>query len=78
VVARIAFAGNFKTTTTGYFSTPTGMTEKYDVAHIPLGPSTAADDVTQVNAGASGSNSSTIAGNKNRNWVSQTIALRMQ
>jgi hypothetical protein len=64
--------------TAGYFSTPTGMTEKYDVTHIPFGPSTAADDAVQVTVGTSGSNSSTIAGNKNRNWVSQIITLKMQ
>jgi hypothetical protein len=75
VVALYGFdAGN---NTIGYFSTPTGMTEKYDVTHIPLGPSTAADDVIQTTAGTSGSMSSTITGNKNRNWVSQAIALRM-
>jgi hypothetical protein len=66
------------TSTDGYFSAPTGMTEKYDVTFPTVGPSTAADDVTQVSAGASGSNSSTISGNKNRNWVSQAIALNKQ
>jgi hypothetical protein len=75
IVALYGFdAGN---STSGYFSVPAGMTEKYDVTHIPLGPSTAADDAVQVTAGASGGESSTITGNKNRNWVSQAIALRM-
>ena len=59
-----------------YFSTPTGMTEKYDVSNVTLGPSTASDDAIQVAAGVSGSKSSTISGNKARNWASQQIALR--
>ena len=52
------------------------MTEKYDVTNTPYGPSIAADDVLQVSAGNSGSVSTTIAGNKKRNWVSQQVALR--
>lgn len=59
-----------------YFSQPTGMTEQYDASNVTLGPSIAADDVTQSTAGSSGSKSSTISGNKNRNWVAQQIALR--
>jgi hypothetical protein len=59
-----------------YFSTPTGMTERYDLSNTPFGPSNASDDVIQVTAGSSGSNSSTISGGKARNWVSQQIALR--
>jgi hypothetical protein len=59
-----------------YFTQPTGMTERYDLSDTPFGPSNASDDVTQATAGNSGSNSSTISGNKARNWVAQQIALR--
>ena len=59
-----------------YFSLPTGMTEKYDATNVTLGPSIAAFDVLQVSAGSSGSKSSTVSGNKNRNWAAQQIALR--
>jgi hypothetical protein len=59
-----------------YFSTPTGMTEKSDDTNTPFGPTIAADEVLQVSAGSSGSNASTISGNKPRNWAAQQIALR--
>jgi hypothetical protein len=62
-----------------YFTQPTGMTERYDLSNTPFGPSNASDDVVQAtagNSGYSGSNSSTISGNKARNWVAQQIALR--
>jgi hypothetical protein len=59
-----------------YFSTPTGMTERYDLSNTPFGPSSASDDAIQAAAGSSGSNSTTISGSKARNWVSQQIALR--
>jgi hypothetical protein len=72
-----SFAFDAGTSTTGYFSTPTGMTEKYDVTFPTVGPSLAADDTVQVSAGTVGSVSTTIAGNKNRNWASQAIALHM-
>ena len=52
------------------------MTEKYDATNVTLGPSIAAFDVLQVSAGSSGSKSSTVSGNKNRNWAAQQIALR--
>jgi hypothetical protein len=67
------FAGNF-------FSTPSGMTEKYDSSYTAAGPTIASDDTTQATAGATGSISSTISGNPNqqRDWAAQTIALRMQ
>jgi hypothetical protein len=59
-----------------FFSTPAGMTEKYDVSNGPLGPSTAADDFLQTTAGSTGTITSTISGGKQRNWVAQVIALR--
>ena len=59
-----------------YFTSPVGMTEKYDVSNTPFGPSIATNDAIQVAAGNAGSKSSTVAGNKNRNWVAQQIALR--
>jgi hypothetical protein len=74
VVASFAFDAG--TSTAGYFSTPVGMTEKYDVTFPTAGPSLAADDTVQVATGTVGSISSTIIGNKNRNWASQLIALR--
>jgi len=59
-----------------YFSTPTGMTEKFDVSSTPFGPSMALDEVTQ-DAGTAASKSSTISGgNKPRNWAAQQIGLR--
>jgi hypothetical protein len=73
-----SFAFDAGTSTAGYFSTPTGMTEKYDVTYPTVGPSLATDDTLQVATGTVGSVSSTIAGNKNRNWASLQIALRRQ
>src|SRR3989344_6912731 len=60
----------------GGFSTPTGMTEKYDVFNSSRGPSTALDDALQAAAGDSGTKSSTMSGNRKRNWAAQQIALR--
>jgi hypothetical protein len=66
-----------KTSNAGaYFTTPDGMTERYDLSNTPYGPSSASDDVIQAAAGASRSYSPTIGGNKPRNWVAQQIALR--
>jgi hypothetical protein len=67
------FAGDF-------FSTPTGMTEKYDSSYTTAGPTIASDDTIRSTVGATGSISSTISGNPNqqRDWVAQTIALHMQ
>jgi len=59
-----------------YFSTASGMTEKFDVTNTPFGPSMAADDAIKTSAGSTGSISSTISGGKARNWVTQIIALR--
>lgn len=59
-----------------YFTTPTGMTEKYDISNVPFGPSTAFDDAVQATAGTTTEKSSTISGGKARNWVAQQIALR--
>ncbi len=70
------FAMDSGLTNTGHFSTPAGMTEKYDTSNTPMGPSTAEDDVMQVASGASGSKSATISGIVQRNWVAQAIALR--
>ncbi len=60
----------------GYFATPLGMTENYDVTNTPAGPSLAMDSVTQATTGASGSKTSAIASAIKPNWVAQTIALR--
>ncbi|OGG58839.1 hypothetical protein A2765_00460 [Candidatus Kaiserbacteria bacterium RIFCSPHIGHO2_01_FULL_56_24] len=57
------------------FSTPTGMTAKYNLAHTG-GPSTAAYEILQATAGTASSRSSTITGNRARNWAAQQIALR--
>jgi hypothetical protein len=63
-----------------YFSTPTGMSEKFDVSNTAvaaLGPSMALDEVVQSTAGAVSSQSSAISGNnKAKNWASQVIALK--
>jgi hypothetical protein len=60
-----------------YFSTPSGMTEKYDTSNVSSGPSIAADTVVQPAAGNTGSKSSAInSGKKARNWATQIIALR--
>ena len=66
----------FATDVNKTFTAPAGMTEKYDLSHAPLGPTTAADDMVQTTVGTVGSKSSTIAGNKARNWATQQIALR--
>ncbi len=58
-----------------HFSTPVGMTEKYDFSNTPSGPSIALDDVLQVVAGVSGPKTSNITPNSPRNWVAQQIAL---
>jgi VCBS repeat-containing protein len=67
-----------KTNTAGsYFSTATGMTEKFDVSNTPFGPSISVQEAVQVTAGATSSKSSDIGnGNKARNWATQIIALR--
>lgn len=67
----------FATDVNKTFSTPSGMTQKYSLAHVNAGPLTAAYDVTQVNSGTVASKSTNIAGNKSRNWSSQAIALRL-
>lgn len=60
------------------FSTPAGMTEKYDTTRAMTGPSLASDEALQAVAGASGTKSSVISGRIPRNWVAQQIALRQQ
>ena len=71
-VGKSSEAGNYFSTST----TPYGMTKKYDLAHTPFGPSIAAMEVTQAAAGSTGSASTTISGNKARNWAAHMIALR--
>lgn len=71
------FASNFGTNNSAFFSTTTGMTKRYDAKNTPFGPTTAAEDMTQVSAGASGSSAVTISQGPQRDWVAQTIALRM-
>jgi hypothetical protein len=58
--------------------TPTGMTQEYTQAHTTLGPTIAANDVLQVSAGNSGSNTSSIDPHASRYWAAQQIALKMQ
>jgi hypothetical protein len=61
-----------------YFSTPTGMTLKYDVSNTPFGPSIAQFEKLQSTAGTFTSASSSISGgNKPKNWATQVIALKM-
>ena len=67
----------FVTDVTKTFSIPTGMTQKYALANAPLGPTGASFDALQVTSGRVGSKSSTISGNKARNWASQQIVLRV-
>ena len=78
VVALLATDLGKSNSANAYFTTPIGMTEKYDVTNTPFGPSTAQDEMLQAAIGSTGSKSSTISGNKPTNWVTQTIALRMQ
>ena len=67
----------FATDVNKALSIPTGMTEKYNLANAPLGPTTAADDMVQTSSGTVSSKSSTITGNKARNWATQQIVLRV-
>ncbi|MBI5469876.1 hypothetical protein HY968_00945 [Candidatus Kaiserbacteria bacterium] len=59
----------------GSFSTPTGMTEKYDI-NRSSGPSLASDEALQAAAGPTGSKSSNLSPAASRQWATQTIALR--
>lgn len=61
---------------TGHFSTPGGMTEKYDTSFTPFGPSLASDDTPQATVGDSGTKSANISPATQRFWVAQTIALK--
>src|SRR5262249_18353806 len=56
----------FATDVTKSFSTPAGMTEKYELSNGSLGPTVASDEVIQAAPGTVGSKSSTISGNKSR------------
>ena len=66
----------FATDVNKSFGVPAGMTEKYDLSQSKIGPATAADDNLQASQGTVATSSSTIAGNKPRNWAAQQIALR--
>lgn len=57
----------------GHFSTPVGMTEKYDITYTPQGPAMALDETILATTGTSGARSSTLG--SSRNWVAQQIAL---
>ncbi|MFZ2719298.1 MAG: hypothetical protein WAZ27_00320 [Minisyncoccia bacterium] len=70
------YAFNAGATNVGHFSTPTGMSEKYDTTNTPFGPSLASHDALQAIAGASGSKSSSLGSGPQRNWVAQQIALK--
>lgn len=59
-----------------FFSTPVGMTEKYDSSYTAAGPTIASDDMVQITAGATGDKVSTISGTQQRDWAAQLIALR--
>ncbi|MDI6799150.1 MAG: hypothetical protein QMD53_00455 [Actinomycetota bacterium] len=62
------------------FSTPAGMTERYDIFNLSTsGPNTALDDVLQAAIGASGTKTAdmTFEGPPlSAKWVAQTIALK--
>jgi hypothetical protein len=80
VVALFAVDEGKSSVAGSYFSTPTGMTERYDVSNTAvaaLGPSIALDDAFQISSGTVASKSSSIGGNnKAKNWATQIIALR--
>jgi hypothetical protein len=61
-----------------YFSTPTGMAERYDLSNTPFGPSTASDEQIVPATGTVAVESSTISGGKSRSWETQQIALRRE
>jgi len=66
----------FATDVSKTLSTPTGLTQEYQQSHGNLGPTVAANDVLQVSAGSSGSNTSSIDLHASRYWAAQQIALR--
>ncbi len=76
IVTLFAIDVGKENTAGAYFSIPSSMTEEYDTSNTPFGPSTAQHEMIQAVAGSTGSKSSTISGNKSRNWVAQQIALR--
>jgi Concanavalin A-like lectin/glucanases superfamily len=76
VVALFATDEGKAASASAYFSTPSGMTEKYDVTNIPFGPSIAADEITQPSPGIANAKSASLPGGKSRNWSAQHIALR--
>lgn len=77
VVALYAARAGKKANAGDYFSTPSSMTEKYDVSNTPFGPSIASDDTLQTSVGTTAVRTAAITGKKPRSWASQMIALRM-
>lgn len=67
-------AGNILTPT---FTTATGMTKEYDAKNTPQGPTTAAESQARTTAGATGSTAVTVSQLVQRDWVAQTITLRI-
>jgi hypothetical protein len=65
----------FGSDSTGTFTPPSGMTERYDVHNTigPAAPATEAADVTQASAGATGAKTATAT--VSARWVAQLIAL---
>lgn len=59
-----------------FFGAPLGMTERYDASYTAAGPTIAEFDGVQTVPGNTGIKTSDIAGNKQRDWVSQIIAFR--
>ncbi len=70
------FAADFGIPAVAHFSTPAGMTEKYDLANAPLGPSIAFDDALLVATSTSPVRSSMISQLFKPLWVAQQITLR--
>ena len=71
------FAISTGTNNSPLFNTTTGMTKLYDAKNTPFGPTTMAEDATQVSAGSSGTKSTIVSNGPQRDWVAQQIALRM-
>ena len=79
VIAIFAVDEGKTTTPSGaYFSSATGMNEKYEVSNTPFGPTLSFQEVAQTLAGTSTKTSMIGGNNKAKNWVAQQIALREQ
>lgn len=72
------FASNFGTNNSSFFSTTTGTVKEYNAKNVPFGPTTASESLTLPTVGATSPASVTISQGPQRDWVAQTIALRMK